>query len=111
VVKKGVAGLGLMGAYTRIPQVQLAAVCTNEDGALSGDLGGVSGNLGRSGASQTSITKCLPTRGHISTTFDFSLVRDNCGQFSLRFSAADTHSTAVAILEMLAQRNELMERY
>ena len=39
-----------VGAYAKLPGVELAAVCANSDRALSGDLGGVGGNLGRSGA-------------------------------------------------------------
>jgi predicted dehydrogenase len=51
-VKVGIAGLGFMGvthlgAYDKIADVQVAAVSSGNKRALSGDLSGIGGNLGR----------------------------------------------------------------
>ncbi|MGA8030172.1 MAG: Gfo/Idh/MocA family oxidoreductase [Bryobacteraceae bacterium] len=52
LVKVGIVGLGFMGsthleAYSRIEDVQVAAVCTHNERALSGDLSQVGGNIDR----------------------------------------------------------------
>jgi predicted dehydrogenase len=51
-VKIGIAGLGFMGsthldAYSKIPDVEIAAACSNSERALSGDLTQIGGNLNR----------------------------------------------------------------
>ena len=52
LVKIGIAGLGFMGAthlnaYSKIPDVKIAAVYSNNERALSGDLTQIGGNLNR----------------------------------------------------------------
>ena len=67
-MKIAVLGLGFMGsthlkAYKNIPGVRLAAVASNDETQLTGDLSGIQGNIGGPGEK-----------------LDFSAVRSECAQ-------------------------------